>query len=214
MRAIHYTMDEHDKFLIKQAPEHLHKYSGPLDIVVDIGAHVGCFSLAAAEKGAEVYAIEPSPINHRMLLINIDENGFSDRIHPINLAVARVGFEKRVMRFVGGSGTGQRSLAYSNAFPQESTVMTIDLKHLLDSIFKVHGKIDYVKVDIEGAEWELLDDDDKELKDLIGRVGHWEVSMHPLNNKNYFEGKEMDYSLRMTTFMRSCGVPDNHMVLL
>lgn len=222
-KILHYQMDESDKPLIELAPQHLFKYDGPLDVVVDIGAHVGTFALPAAEKGAIVYAVEPSPINFAMLLENIDRNGFSDKVHPINLAVARTGFEKRILRFCAGAGSGQRSLAFSEAYPKESVVMTVSLKDLLKSVFDTHGRIDYVKVDIEGAEWELLDDSDTELKELIGRVNHWEVSLHPLSNNVFFDTSQaeafaaafggIDYGLRMKTFMNSCGINDNQMVL-
>jgi FkbM family methyltransferase len=223
MNTLQFQIGNNDRPLIDLAPQYLNKYTGPLDVVLDIGAHVGTFALPAAQRGAVVYAVEASPINFPMLVENIDLNGFSDRIHPMNLAVANIGFEKRTLRFVGGGGTGQRSLAFSDAYPEECTVMTVSLKDLLQSVLNTHDKIDYVKVDIEGAEWELLDDNNRELKEAIGRVNHWEVSIHPLDNNSFF-GPELaakfaldfgglSYGLRMKTFLNSCGIPDNRMVI-
>jgi len=48
----------------------------PGDRVLDIGAHVGTFSLAAAAAGADVVAIEASAENAALLRSSIARNGF------------------------------------------------------------------------------------------------------------------------------------------
>jgi tRNA G37 N-methylase Trm5 len=59
------------------------------DVVVDIGAHVGYFTLIAARSvGPEgrVYAFEPDPENYALLVRNIELNGYQN-IMPIQKAV-------------------------------------------------------------------------------------------------------------------------------
>src|SRR3990167_5666389 len=51
------------------------------DIVVDIGAHIGSFSILAASKGAAVISYEPITINFDLLKDNVDINGFPVSIY-------------------------------------------------------------------------------------------------------------------------------------
>lgn len=46
----------------------------PLDVVVDVGANIGFFSIYAASKGASVWAFEVSPQVFEVLVRNVDEN--------------------------------------------------------------------------------------------------------------------------------------------
>ncbi|MEM4889855.1 MAG: hypothetical protein QXJ64_10510, partial [Thermosphaera sp.] len=41
------------------------------DVVVDIGAHVGLFTLKVAKSVKLVLAVEPHPFNYRLLTMNI-----------------------------------------------------------------------------------------------------------------------------------------------
>ncbi|HEU5003766.1 MAG TPA: FkbM family methyltransferase [Actinomycetota bacterium] len=50
----------------------------PGDWVIDLGAHVGTFSLAAAARGCGVLAIEASPANAALLRASAARNGFHD----------------------------------------------------------------------------------------------------------------------------------------
>jgi predicted methyltransferase len=54
------------------------------DIWLDIGAHIGAFSLRAIKDGAShVYSIEPHPENEKMLMQNMQLNSFSAGKHII-----------------------------------------------------------------------------------------------------------------------------------
>lgn len=60
------------------------------DIVLDIGAHVGLFSLLAADanEASEVYAFEPLPENFEILCGNIQACGFKSRVRPFPIALS------------------------------------------------------------------------------------------------------------------------------
>jgi FkbM family methyltransferase len=59
----------------------------PGDLVLDLGAHVGSFSLAAAAAGCRVIAVEASPANAALLRASAARNGFAD-FHVVHAAVS------------------------------------------------------------------------------------------------------------------------------
>lgn len=66
--------------------------------VVDVGANVGLFALAAAvaAPGATVYACEPHPGNCRLLEENVALNGLAGRVRTFAGALAGAGGERRL----------------------------------------------------------------------------------------------------------------------
>src|SRR5215471_14651275 len=58
-------------------------------VVIDVGGFIGDFSLYAVKRlnARRVIVCEPSPRNWRLLLKNIANNGFEDRIEAVNKAV-------------------------------------------------------------------------------------------------------------------------------
>ena len=61
----------------------------PGDRFVDVGAHIGAFSiLAAGAVGAHALAIEPVPASFAHLLDNINLNGLSALVRPLNVGIA------------------------------------------------------------------------------------------------------------------------------
>ena len=67
--------------------EHFHTKEG--DIVVDVGAHIGRYTIISSKRigqSGKVIAIEPHPSNFEMLNRNIKLNGLTNVI-PLNYAV-------------------------------------------------------------------------------------------------------------------------------
>ena len=58
-------------------------------IVIDIGAHMGFFSMSLIKKTKKVIAIEPDPINFKFLSQNIASNSEFGQIEPYNLALGK-----------------------------------------------------------------------------------------------------------------------------
>jgi len=136
----------------------------PGDIVVDLGAHIGCFSLFAASKGAhKVFAYEPLPQNFKLLLANIKINKFLDRIRAYQKAVA----EERgyIEIFFDNMLIGSRSsIVASNKILSEAvTLEDIILENNIN-------KINFLKVDIEGGELSLFKSLDKDTFDFIDKI--------------------------------------------
>jgi FkbM family methyltransferase len=74
--------------LMTKEPETLEWIDGieKTDVLWDIGANVGVYSLYAALRGLTVYAFEPGPGNYYLLSRNVEVNGFGERISSFCLA--------------------------------------------------------------------------------------------------------------------------------
>ena len=119
-------------------------------VVYDIGANVGYYSLMAAVlTGSEghVYAFEPLPRNLAYLNKHVALNKLEDKITVLDVAVSANNGEAA---FDLGASTSMGHLAESG----EIKVRQVRLDDLLTS-----GEIqppDYMKIDVEGAEAEVL----------------------------------------------------------
>ncbi len=122
----------------------------PDDVVLDIGAHIGIFSVFASQSGHRglVVALEPHPDNFQLLLANLRLNNCCC-VLPLNLAA--------------GGQEGQRPLFISSSTVLHSfyvdsaislNVQTITLPQILARA-KIR-KVDFLKMDCEGAEYEIL----------------------------------------------------------
>jgi len=126
------------------------------DVFVDVGANIGYFSmLAARQKAGKVLAIEPTPKTYDMLNINIKYNMFTDVVETFNFAL---GSEIHTAKLV--PSLGPKSHMEYKTDNIHSHLSTIDVKvTTLDNLIKDNKEItrvDFIKVDIEGAEYNFL----------------------------------------------------------
>jgi FkbM family methyltransferase len=122
-------------------------------IVVDVGAHIGTFSLFASRKARKggVYAFEPMAGNFRMLEENIALNRPSNII-CINKAMGG-GSSLRQLR-ISADNSGGHSLLPSE---RSGSLQQVDCISLQDFI-REYGlrRIDLLKLDCEGSEFDIL----------------------------------------------------------
>jgi FkbM family methyltransferase len=114
--------------------------------VVDAGAHVGLFSVRASRYARKVIALEPNPLNFSILQLNIARNAAAN-IFPLPAALWTSEGEAA---FYEGGFSHDGSIAWKR--PSSRMVRTMSLEQLIDR----HGHIGLLKVDIEGAEFEVL----------------------------------------------------------
>lgn len=135
-------------------------------IVLDLGGNIGLFSLLAASthSRARLIAFEPGPPNHRIFEINrLANSSLSDRIELRRLAV---GGEARKTEWAfdeqnpGGSGL-------HSSGTQRYPIEVVTFSEVVRSIGE---RVALAKIDIEGAEYELLAQTSIETWELIDAV--------------------------------------------
>jgi len=140
---------------------------GSHDTVVDIGAHIGAFTITSARSAREgiVYALEPVEANYELLLRNIELNRVKNVV-PTKMAVAK-DTGKREM-FVQEDATSGHSFHYrGNRNP-----VFVDTTSLEDFVDRMNiKKIDLLKIDCEGAEYEILMNCPERVFSMIQRIG-------------------------------------------
>jgi FkbM family methyltransferase len=125
--------------------------------IVDLGAHVGlfCARAIAAYPKARITAVEPDSRNLKLLHRCANLNGAGGRWTIVEAgAYVREG----TTRFIeDGSwvsrveGIGAPPAGLDRGHPRRLDIPTVDALELMDGAY-------FVKIDIEGSEWPLLDD--------------------------------------------------------
>ena len=123
------------------------------DVLVNLGANVGYYCCHALDCGKPVIAVEPNVRNLHYLLKNIKSNGWSKmaEIYPIAL-----GGSADILQMWGG-GTGASLIKGWAAIPESyvTQVPVLSLDRLLGE--SLLGKNSLILVDIEGAEFMMLE---------------------------------------------------------
>ena len=120
-------------------------------VILDLGANVGLFALYVSPIADKVVCIEPTP-SHFNLLTKLTKD--ISKIERINGALSNISGE--VNFYTSVSNTTTNSLI-SRDVNQILTVKSYSLKDLIE-ITKL-DKVDFVKMDIEGGEYIVLDEE-------------------------------------------------------
>ena len=145
-----YIVNEYNKLL-----PYITKKPKTAPVIIDIGAQMGVFSIFSSiiskkyGKESKVYAFEPFKDNFKMLQKNIELNKL-DNIQSFELGVAGKSGKRQLV--VSKENTGGHSL-YEN-HGEKIEIKTITLKQVFeDNKIK---ECDFLKLDCEGAEYEIL----------------------------------------------------------
>lgn len=124
----------------------LEELSQPILKVLDIGANVGLFSIAARNKfpQAVIHAYEPNPYLEKHLQIQAENANFDYFMEAVGLEDGKVSLE-----FHDDSVQTRSTVNQAGAITQVAFRQTIE---------RLGGSVNLAKVDCEGAEWLLFQD--------------------------------------------------------
>lgn len=121
------------------------------DTIIDIGGHVGLFSMYASIKckSGKIFTYEPIKENFQLMKENIQLNKLTN-INIFNLGVSDKNGKKKI--FLNKDSSGHSFYAKTDQWIEINTIS-------LNDIFKTNNieKCHFLKLDCEGAEFEILE---------------------------------------------------------
>jgi len=140
------------------------------DILWDIGANVGVYSLYAATKGHTVLSFEPSPSNYYLLSRNIEINKLDNKI--LAYCIAFNDITKLDVFFMANTELGGALNSFGEATDWQGNPFTPSLKQAMVG-FSVDEFIEYfkplfpnhIKLDVDGIEDKIVKGAKKTLAD-------------------------------------------------
>ena len=131
------------------------------DIVVDIGAHIGLYTIISSKRvgtKGKVVAIEAHPGNFEMLNSNIKLNQLTNVI-PLNYAVHSKETKVKLYLPSGESGFTKYNTIMPNWINTQEKFVEVNA-NTLDYLLQLNEirqeEVNWIKIDVEGAEFEVL----------------------------------------------------------
>lgn len=123
------------------------------DVVLDIGANKGFFTLNALQKGAsKVYSVEP--VKHSYEQIKKLLNNFPN-VEPINKAIGET--NGIISMFIDSDDSAKNCVTrYGEMFGRKSNKVDVESININTLIEQINSDINYMKIDCEGSEFELF----------------------------------------------------------
>ncbi|MGK7894542.1 MAG: FkbM family methyltransferase [Xenococcus sp. (in: cyanobacteria)] len=145
------------------------------DIVIDVGANIGCTSILFGELAKQVFSFEPSPTTFNLLQKNIKQS----ELENITLLNYALGSRETVSEI-----TYAKSNRSGGFISNKTTIITghitekIKVKKLDDIIHDLNiTKLNFIKIDVEGFEKEVIEGAKKTIDKfkpiIVLELNHW-----------------------------------------
>lgn len=175
----------------------------PVKRVIDIGAHIGCFTLTVAQQAELVIAVEPESTNFTLLEVNVADNDLKAKVRPINAAAGAHNGSAKLYRDAHQSVLN----SLDSKGPHKNDIEALDVKIIaLENLVNELGgqSCDLLKVDCEGAEFDMFYQTPSHVFD---RIKSTILEIHASDREDYTPAA-------MAKFLRGCGfkvecIPDN-----
>lgn len=154
-------LDEHDSLSLsikgEYEPEETKLVKNKInkgDVVIDLGANIGYYTLLFADlvgPSGKVFAFEPEPKSFELLKKNVEINGYKN-VTLIPKAISQT--TGKIRLHVSQDNLGTHSI--SKIYYVKNNFIDIDSITLDDFVNECEKNIDFIKMDIEGAEFDVL----------------------------------------------------------
>lgn len=126
------------------------------DVVLDIGAHVGYYTLLFAQlvgSSGRVYSFEPDPDNFELLKKSVEINGYQNIILNQKAVSNKNG---KIKLYLGDENRAINRIYNANIGDANKSV-EVDTVRIDDYFKNYDGKIDFIKIDVEGSESSVIE---------------------------------------------------------
>jgi len=139
----------------------------PGNVVIDVGANIGMYTLLATKlvgNVGKVYSFEPDPISFSNLKRNVLENNIENVVLINKAASSKTGTSKLSISPSQNQATRMKNYLIKDEINSKkyTVIETVSLDDFFENKSK---KVDVIKMDIEGSEFEAL----KGMKNLIDK---------------------------------------------
>jgi len=123
---------------------------------IDIGANAGYFSLLAAkykiEKSQQIFAVEPMQANIDLIKKHVNWNNYSE----INIIPVAIADTERMVEFSASENLAANTYSETSTLHKNSPKISIEAKSLDNIINGLKIENFVIKIDVEGAELDVL----------------------------------------------------------
>ena len=180
------------------------EYINDGDVLYDIGANIGVYSLYAAKyKNAITYSFEPESANYYYLNKNIYHNNLSNKIKAYNIALndSNLLSVLNLSQFRPGAGNHNfnkeldaNHKKFNSAFKQGMIGLSVD-----DFIYEWGGETpNHIKIDVDGNEHIVINGMTNILKDMKLKTIAIEVNLN-LESDDELKNKLISYGFKLLT---------------
>jgi FkbM family methyltransferase len=151
-------------------------------VFVDIGANVGYYSFLLYNNFETILAVEPHPDNAKiMAAIKMEKNYSKVRICPF--AVGDKDLNEIKLYLGSHCGGHTLSTARSSSLSENKQKYIKTKMVTLGTLLKNYEEVDLIKVDVEGAEWLVLEG----AEDVLNEIKSWIIEVHDWIRKEEME---------------------------
>ena len=147
-------------------------------VLLEVGANIGYYALIALQHlgpSGSIVALEPSPVNLRSLSENLRLNEVDDRVKVFPYAAGR---KPGVLPFFMMPRRNMSTLIMSDEYNTPEAVIDVELLAIDELLKEENIKVDYLRMDVEGFEGEVVEGMVDTLTSDDGPVGAF-IEIHP-----------------------------------